>query len=73
MKGIHAGAVHKELQLVGKTHTGEVHEGLSPMGRTSCRNRERTPLPEEEAVTETCDELSVTSIPHLTALLGERG
>ena len=30
----HAGAVHEELQPMGRTHFGEVCGGLSPMGRS---------------------------------------
>lgn len=39
MKGILAGAVYEELRLLGRTHIGEVHGGLSPMCRTPCWNR----------------------------------
>ena len=39
--GTHAGAVHEELQPVGRTHIGEVREGLSPVGGTPCWSRGR--------------------------------
>jgi len=32
--GTHAGAVHEELQPMGRTHPGAVHEELQTMGRT---------------------------------------
>jgi len=32
----HAGAVWEELQPMGRSHTGEVNEGLSPVGGTPC-------------------------------------
>ena len=35
MKGTRAGAVREELEPVGRTHVGEVHEGLYPMGGTT--------------------------------------
>jgi len=38
---IHVGTVPKELQPVGRTHTGEVHGGLSPMGGTPCWSSRR--------------------------------
>ncbi|GAB0187278.1 hypothetical protein GRJ2_001193100 [Grus japonensis] len=38
MEETHAGAVHEELQPVGRTHI-EVHGGLSPMGGTPCWSR----------------------------------
>ena len=34
VEGTHAGAVCEELQLIGRTHVGEVHGGLSPVGGT---------------------------------------
>jgi len=35
MKEIHAGAIHEELQLVGRTHIGEICGELSLVGSTS--------------------------------------
>jgi len=34
MKSTDTGAVCEELQPMGRTHVGEVHGGLSPMGGT---------------------------------------
>lgn len=31
--GTHTGAVHEDLQLMGRTHIGEVHGGLCSTGR----------------------------------------
>jgi len=33
---VHAGAVLEELQPRGKTHVGEINEGLYPMRGSSC-------------------------------------
>jgi len=33
MEGTHTGSVHEELQRMGRTHAGEVHE-VQPVGRT---------------------------------------
>lgn len=33
-----AGAVHVELQPMGRTYFGEICGGLSPVGETRCRN-----------------------------------
>ena len=41
VEGIYSGVVHGELQLVGRTHTGEVHGGLSPVGGTPHWSRGR--------------------------------
>ena len=38
---IRAGAVYEELQHMGRTHTGEVHEGLFPVGGTPYCSRTR--------------------------------
>lgn len=40
MEGIHDRAVDEELQLVGKSHTGEVHAVFTPMGGTLFWSRE---------------------------------
>ncbi|GAB0183427.1 hypothetical protein GRJ2_000808000 [Grus japonensis] len=41
VEGTHAGAVHEELQPMGRTHVGEVCGGLSAMGGTPCWSRGR--------------------------------
>jgi len=73
----HAGAVCEELQLVGRTHVGEVCGELSLMRGIFTLEQGQTvksPPPEEEGVAETtCDQLTVTSIPHPPALLGGGG
>ena len=69
-------SVPEGLQPVGRTHVGEVHEELSPVGGTPrwSRGRARSPPPEEEGVAETtCDELTVNPIPRPPALLGGGG
>jgi len=60
---------------MGRTHFGAVHGGLSPVGRNPrwSRGSVRGPPPEEEGVAETtCDELTVTPIPHHPTLLSRR-
>jgi len=61
--GTHAGAVHEELQPVGRVHSGE----LSPMRGTFMLEQGqsvRSPPSEEEGAAGTmCDELTVTPIP----------
>ena len=37
----HAGAVCEDLQSVGRTHVGEIHGGLPPVGGTPCWSRGR--------------------------------
>ncbi|GAB0179066.1 zinc finger and BTB domain-containing protein 5 [Grus japonensis] len=72
-KRLNVGAVGEELQPVGRTHVGEVWEGLSPMRDTSLEQGQsvRSPPPEEEGAAETtCDELTTTPIPPV--LLGGR-
>lgn len=63
------------LELVVRTHAGEVHGGQCPVGGTPRRSRARvrSPLPVEEGAVETCDELSATPIPCPPALEGEEG
>lgn len=49
---------------MGRTHAEEVYGELSPVAGSPCYIRGRTPLPEEEAVSDTTsDELTITSIP----------
>jgi len=63
----HAGAVHEELQPMGRTRIGEVCGELSPVRGTftlAQGKRVRSPLPEGQGVAETTyDELTVTPIP----------
>jgi len=40
LRGTHAGAVSEEMQPVGRTHSGEVHGGLYPMGGSPHGSRE---------------------------------
>ena len=59
-------SVPEELQPVGRTHVGEVHGELSPVGGTPrwSRGKVRSPAPEEEGAAEaTCDQLIITPIP----------
>jgi len=76
MEGTHAGAVHEELQLVGRTHIGEVCDELSPTRGTfmlELGKSVRSPPHEEEGAAETmCDELTITPIPHPPVPLGWR-
>jgi len=71
----HAGAVREELQPVGRTHIGEGCGELRDL--TLERGKSvRSPPPEEEGVAETtCDELTITPIPHPPVPLreGEEG
>ncbi|GAB0179988.1 hypothetical protein GRJ2_000464100 [Grus japonensis] len=41
VEGTPAGAVDAELQPVGRTHVGEAHGGLSPVGGNPCWSRGR--------------------------------
>ena len=76
MRRTHTGAVHEGLQPVGRTHIGEVRGELSPVRGTSRWSRGsvlRSPPPEEEGAAETtCDERTITPIPHPPALLRGR-
>lgn len=55
MEGTHSGAAHEEVHPIGRTHVGEVHEGLCHVGAgQEC----------EEGVAETtCDELTQSLSP----------
>jgi len=70
----HAGAVCEELQLVGGTHIGEDCGELSPVRRTFTLEQGKSvrspPLEGQRAAATTCDELTVTSIPHPPVPLG---
>ena len=72
----HAGAVHEELQPVGRTHVGEVCGELCPLTGTftlELGKSVRSPPPEEEGAAETaCDELTIIPIPCPPAPLGGR-
>jgi len=76
MAGTHAGAVHEELQPVGKTHIGEVCGELSLVRGTFTleqRQSARSPPPEEEGAAETtCDGLTIPPIPRPPVLLRGR-
>jgi len=62
VEGTHAGAVCKDLQPVGMTHAGAVHEGcLLREGPHAGPGEE---CEEEGAAEATCDELTTTPIPH---------
>ena len=68
-------SVPEGLQAAERTHTGEVHGGLSPVGGTPhwSRGRVRSPAPEEEGAAETrCEELTPTPIPCPPVLLAGR-
>jgi len=73
----HAGAVHEELQPVGRTRIGEVCGELSPVRGTSrwSRGSVRSPPPEEEGAAEpACDGLTAARVPCLAVQLqGRRG
>lgn len=75
MEGTHAGAVHEELQSVGRTCIGKVHGGLSPTEGTPKLDqgkRVRSLALEEEGVTETtCNGLISSPIPCPPAVLWE--
>ena len=72
----HAGAVCEELQPMGRTHIGEVCGVLSAVRGTFMLEQGkcvRSLPPEEEGAAETtCDDLTVTPIPHPPVLLGGR-
>lgn len=42
VEGAHAGAVGEEVEPMEKTHTGEIHGGLFPVGVTPDRSRGRS-------------------------------
>lgn len=73
-KGTHARTGHEKLQSGARLILMEKFEGNCLLwerclGAASIR----IPFPEEEAATETCDELVITPIPHLPApLVGTR-
>jgi len=64
----HAGAVHEELQPMGRTHVGGFCGDLSPVRGTFTLEQGqsvRSLPPEGQGVAETtCDGLTVTPIPH---------
>ena len=66
-EGTHAGAVHEEMQPVGRSHVGEVCGELSPMRGTFTLEQGqsvRSLPPEGQGAAETmCDELPITPIP----------
>jgi len=72
----HAGVVHEELQPVGRTHVGEVCGELSPVRGTFMLEQgkgvKNLPPEKDGAAETTCDELTVTPIPHPPAPLGGR-
>ena len=53
MERTHAEAILEELQLVGKTHVGKVHEGLYPIGCTVHWSKGR-PSREKSSCNEVC-------------------
>jgi len=69
----HTSAGGEELQPVRRTHFGEFCGELSPMKGTFTLEQGqsvRSPPPEEEGAAETtCDQLTVTPIPHRPVLL----
>jgi len=75
VEGTHTGAVCEELQPLGRIHIGEDSSAVScerdlmlELGQSV-----RSPPLEEEGETETtCDELTVTPIPHSPAPHGGR-
>lgn len=63
MERTHLGAVHEELQPLGRIHVGEVCRGLYPMIRTHTgEGKSMSPPTKEEGAAEICDELFTT--PH---------
>jgi len=76
MEGTHTGADHEELQPMGRTYIGEVYGELSPMSGTFTLDQGksgRSLPPEEEGVAQTtCDELTITPIPHTPVPRGGR-
>jgi len=65
------------MQPVGRTHVGVVCGEVSPMRGTSMLEQEKSvrSLPPEgqRAAETTCDELTITLIPHPSAPLGGGG
>lgn len=67
MERTHQQQFTKNCSLVGGTHSGELHRGLSAVGRTPCWSkgkRENTPSSQEEEATERrCDEMIAIPYP----------
>ncbi|KAJ7401339.1 hypothetical protein BTVI_97035 [Pitangus sulphuratus] len=72
VQGTHTGAVHEELQPMGRIDVGDVCGGLAPVEGTPCwsgEEHEESSLAEGGDAETQPDQLTTTSMPHPPALL----